>query len=234
MMQQSVMDIIMMKNNRKTWEQTVRYTLHINTSYTYIYHSHSSLYVYYAVCVATFSSTNEYDPNDDRALPVSKASYTYNDADALPITGDDSTMSSVLPAAEPISSAHKSEADPLIEIYGLDRIQQLYSKHWQLRVEALASLSTLLSVSDAESSLVNTPSTVLLASLSKILIRALNDKVTLVFISASRLLEGVMKEIISKMSKDECRPLIDAVARSMTDKVKAYTTHLCIYSVSVI
>ena len=175
------------------------------------------------------------DPNDDRALPVStsgSASYAFD-------SSDDSlsaqAASAAPPTAEPLSSAARLEAEPLIALLGIELTQSLYSRHWQLRADAVQLLTQLVqdeaSPLRAAGSGASVSLAVLLRDMARVLQRTLTDKAAQVFVHACRLLEVVMKEAGRGASggesaagsmaavRDEVRGLVESVARAMADRL---------------
>ena len=172
------------------------------------------------------------DPNDDRALPVSSGDSSGYAFDASDDTAPQQSSNAQLPAAEPLSSNVRAEAEPLIALLGLDLTQSLYSRHWQLRADAVQVVTQL--VAD-EASPVRAAGTVsmpvLLRDLSRVLQRTLTDKAAQVFVHACRLLEVVLREAAAANSsneaagapatREETRGLVESVSRVMADRLSS-------------
>ena len=157
-----------------------------------------------------------HDAADDRALPSSNAAYPAFDSSGLP----PSPSSSALPTAEAIPASLSKEAEPLLALFGSLLTSQLLSRHWQLRVEALSTIATL--VAD-EASPVREGSS-WLREVGRVLQRVMSDKVALVFVAGARLLEVVMKEagrMKGAAGKEELKAVVEAVARTMVDRLSA-------------
>lgn len=155
---------------------------------------------------------------DERALPPSHSSYDFND-----VEGAAPAVSTELPSAEPIASNQRKEADPIAEVFGLDLTQQLFSRHWQLRIESTNTIMAALTTVDDP--LNEFALGVRIAGVGNVLLRVLTDKVTQVFVAGARLLELCMKELAPHAAtgagKEELRHALDAIARAMIDKLSS-------------
>ena len=172
------------------------------------------------------------DPNDDRALPVSSggsSGYAFESSDdMLP-----QSSSSSLPSAEPLSSVAKGEAEPLIALLGLDLTQSLYSRHWQLRADAVQVITQLVADEASPVRAAGSVSmSVLVRDMSRVLQRTLTDKAAPVFVHACRLLEIVLREAVKANSnssesasgtalREEVKGLVDSVSRVMADRLSS-------------
>ena len=124
----------------------------------------------------------------------------------------------------------RKEAEPLIDVFGLQLTEQLFSRHWQLRAEAVGVVTTLLA--DAGSPVREGREagglSGLLALVGRVLVRAMGDKVAQVFVAGCRLLETAMREAGKAGGggagggvREELRALVEGVSRAMLDKLSS-------------
>ena len=149
---------------------------------------------------------------DERAIAASNAAYPFDASSEL----EAGLSSSALPSAEPIPASLSKEAEPLIALFGSLLTSQLLSRHWQLRVEALGTVATL--IADAASPVREGEGWV--REVGRVLQRVLADKVVQVSVAAARLLELALQEGGKKAAgaKEELRGLVEAVTRVMVDR----------------
>ena len=164
---------------------------------------------------------------DDRAVPTStSAAYPFDPSSAsLP----PSPSSAAHPTPEPIPASLSKEAEPLILLFGSLLTSQLLSRHWQLRVEALSTLTTL--VTDPSSPIRDPTSTSTsvggggggwVKEVGRVLQRVMADKVTQVFVAGARLLEALLTSCARLRGvKEDLRAAVDGVVKGMVDRLSS-------------
>ena len=165
---------------------------------------------------AELGSARSEAAGDDRAIGTSNAAYPF-DPSALPPSP---SSSSALPTPEPIPASLSKEAEPLVVLFGSLLTAQLLSRHWQLRVEALGTIATL--IGDAASPVREGGGWV--REVGRVLQRVMADKVVAVFVAAARLLELTLKEGGKKASgggKEELKTVVEGVVKAMVDRLSS-------------
>src|SRR5262249_37070534 len=118
------------------------------------------------------------------------------------------------PVAEPLSAANRKDAEPLIDVFGDHTIMCLYSKHWQLRQQALKDITQSILENQLDKKHLFTISI-------RVCKKGLSDKVQQIFNASSILLATVLQNVASALKSEDVRSILSPLIDAMSDKLSS-------------
>lgn len=158
------------------------------------------------------------DANDDRPLHKGSAANTHFTDDNINNDGYDDDSNDTPGVSESLSAGNRKDAEQLIEVYGEPICEQLYSKQWTNRVNALKHISNEIS-NNVQSQHLHADDKLLFMTVIKVLKRTINDNIAQVCLAGMQLLEVSMIALSSSIKSDELRMSLDGIVLLLIDKL---------------